>query len=131
MMMNIWTITARLTKENDFQMTAKGNPVCYNSIAIEEGYNDMKKTFFVDLVVLGKQAEYLSTYGVKGQRVGVSGRCIVEDYERKDGTKGKAIKLIANSIELMDKPKPKTDENPFQKDKIITNDSGEKYPWED
>lgn len=123
--MNTWTLVSRLTKDNDFQMTAAGKPVCYNSLAVDEGFGDKKKTFFVDLVVLGQQAEFMSNFAIKGQRVAVTGRCIVEDFERKDGTKGRSVKIIANNIELLDKPGEK-------QSGIVKSDLADmKMPWDD
>lgn len=68
------------------------------SIADTRGKDDQKKTSWYDIVVFGEQAESVVEHINKGDRIIVSGRLQVEDYEKKDGTKGKRVEIVADEI---------------------------------
>ena len=51
-----------------------------------------------DIVVFGDQAEAVVEHIGKGDRIMVAGRLQVEDYEKKDGSKGKRVEIIADAV---------------------------------
>ncbi len=80
--------------------TSAGLAVLRFSLADTRGKDDNKKTSWYDVVVFDKQAEAVAEVIRKGDRIIVVGRFQVEDYEKKDGTKGKSVQLVADEIAL-------------------------------
>lgn len=80
--------------------TNNGLAVLKFSLADTRGKDDNKKTSWYDVVVFDKQAESVAEAIRKGDRIIVVGRFQVEDYEKKDGTKGRRVELVADEIGL-------------------------------
>ena len=80
--------------------TNAGLAVLKFSLADTRGKDDNKKTSWYDVVVFDKQAEAVAEHISKGDRIIVVGRFQVEDYEKKDGTKGRRVELVADEIGL-------------------------------
>ena len=87
--MNKITISGNVCKDIELRMTAgKGTPVATTTIAVNDGYGEKKKTYFIPIVVWGKQGESFANNVVKGQKVWVNGKLVINEYEiDKDGTK--------------------------------------------
>ena len=95
--MNKVTISGNVARDIELRMTAgKGTPVATTSIAVNDGYGENKKTYFVNIVVWGKQAEFFANNVVKGQKVWVNGKLVIRDYEAKDGTKRYVTEVVAD-----------------------------------
>ena len=93
-------ISGNVAKDIELRMTAgKGTPVATTSIAVNDGYGEKKKTYFVNIVVWGKQAEFFANNVVKGQKVWVNGKLTVRDYEAKDGTKRYVTEVVADMFD--------------------------------
>ena len=88
--MNKVTISGNVTKDIELRMTAgKGTPVATTSIAVNDGYGENKKTYFVNIVVWGKQAEFFANNVLKGQKV-----VIIDDLLATGGTVEAIIKMV-------------------------------------
>jgi single stranded DNA-binding protein len=68
------------------------------SVADTYGKDDKKKTTWHNVVAFGSLAENFAASATKGNSVIVSGRYEVEEYTKKDGTKGKSVKVVADEI---------------------------------
>ena len=98
--MNKVTISGNVAKDIELRMTAgKGTPVATTSIAVNDGYGENKKTYFVNIVVWGKQAEFFANNVLKGQKVWVNGKLTIRDYEAKDGTKRYVTEVVADMFD--------------------------------
>ena len=98
--MNKVTISGNVTKDIELRMTAgKGTPVATTSIAVNDGYGENKKTYFVNIVVWGKQAEFFANNVLKGQKVWINGKLVIRDYEAKDGTKRYVTEVVADMFD--------------------------------
>ena len=98
--MNKITISGNVAKDIELRMTAgKGTPVATTSIAVNDGYGENKKTYFVNIVVWGKQAEFFANNVLKGQKVWVNGKLTIRDYEAKDGTKRYVTEVVADMFD--------------------------------
>ena len=98
--MNKITISGNVCKDIELRMTAgKGTPVATTSVAVNDGYGENKKTYFVNIVVWGKQAEFFANNVVKGQKVWVNGKLVIRDYEAKDGTKRYVTEVVADMFD--------------------------------
>ena len=98
--MNKITISGNVCKDIELRMTAgKGTPVATTSVAVNDGYGENKKTYFINIVVWGKQAEFFANNVVKGQKVWVNGKLTIRDYEAKDGTKRYVTEVVADMFD--------------------------------
>ena len=93
-------ISGNVARDIELRMTAgKGTPVATTSIAVNDGYGENKKTYFVNIVVWGKQAEFFANNVLKGQKVWVNGKLTIRDYEAKDGTKRYVTEVVADMFD--------------------------------
>ena len=110
--MNKIVISGRVVKDPELRMTAgKGTPVATTSIAVNDGYGENKKTYFVNIVVWGKQAEFFANNVLKGQKVWVNGKLVIRDYEAKDGTKRYITEVVADMYDGVEWAKNNTSPN--------------------
>ena len=97
--MNNITVIGNVGRQPEgLRYTANGLAMLKFSLADTRGKDDQKKTSWYDVVVFGDQAEGVVELIGKGDRIMVQGRLQVEDYEKKDGTKGKRVEIVANEI---------------------------------
>ena len=93
-------ISGNVARDIELRMTAgKGTPVATTSIAVNDGYGENKKTYFVNIVVWGKQAEFFANNVLKGQKVWVNGKLVIRDYEAKDSTKKYITEVVADMFD--------------------------------
>ena len=93
-------ISGNVARDIELRMTAgKGTPVATTSIAVNDGYGENKKTYFVNIVVWGKQAEFFANNVLKGQKVWVNGKLVIRNYEAKDGTKKYITEVVADMFD--------------------------------
>lgn len=125
--MNKIFLTGRLTKDADLTYTQSGKAIYKNSIAVNDGYGDNKKTYFFDIVSFDKSAELFAESTFKGQSVSLIGKLTKRDYENKSGQKVNVFEIIIESLEwheYKDKPKMKS-VNPFENAQPIELADGE------
>lgn len=105
-------ISGRVVKDPELRMTAgKGTPVATTSIAVNDGYGENKKTYFIPIVVWGKQGESFANNVLKGQKVWVNGKLVIRDYEAKDGTKRYVTEVVADMYDGVEWAKNNTSPN--------------------
>jgi single-strand DNA-binding protein len=127
--MNKVIVRGNLTRDPEMRYTPSGVAVTNFSLAVNEGYGENKKTTFLDVVVWGSKdkpgaAAAVADNLTKGSSVLVSGRLQSRNWEAQDGTKRKAIEIVADSfggVEFLDSKEkrqgnssPSHDENPFE-----------------
>lgn len=98
--MNKWIGTGRVTREWEIRATSSGTTIARNSIAVDSGYGDNKRTDFINLTAFGKTAETLEKYGFKGQKMLIEGRIQTSSYE-KDGVKHYTTDIIIDRSEFL------------------------------
>jgi single-strand DNA-binding protein len=102
--LNSLQIVGNLTRDAELKYTPNGMAVAKLSIAVNRSYKNksdqwVDETSFFDVEAWAKLAERLN--GVqKGQRVLVVGSLKQETWE-KDGDKQSKVKIIADSVELI------------------------------
>ncbi|MDL4874438.1 single-stranded DNA-binding protein [Enterococcus gallinarum] len=85
--------------------TKSGKAVATNTIALDDGWGDNKRSYFIPIVVWEKQAESLANYTNKGSKIAVNGKLTSRSYETQDGQKRTVIEVVANQyggIEFLD-----------------------------
>lgn len=109
--MNHTVVMGNVGRQPDgLRYTSAGLAVLKFSLADTRGKDEQKKTSWYDVVVFDKQAEAVAEHIGKGDRLIVVGRFQVEDYEKKDGTKGRSVQLVADEIAVSVKYR-RTDNN--------------------
>lgn len=106
-MTNEITITGRLGRDAELRFTPQGRPVLNFDLADSKskpdgnnGWVEVRPTMWHRCTVWGALAEMWGNSGllVKSAQVDVTGEISVEEYDRKDGTKGFATKIQVRSI---------------------------------
>lgn len=111
MAINRVCISGNLTRDPELRQTAGGSQVLGVGVAV----NDRRKNQqtgqwedvpnFVDCVVFGNRAEALSAILHKGDKVAIDGRLRYSSWEAKDGTRRSKLEVIAEEVELMQRPR--------------------------
>jgi len=99
----------RLTKDIEIRK-AGDNPVCDFTIAINRFVKDKDHPMsdFIDCVAWNKTAENIEKFFHKGDRIAVSGRVQVDNYEDKDGVKRKSWKVQVADFDFIESKKDHT-----------------------
>lgn len=111
-MLNRIVLTGRLTRDPELRRTLSDTAVASFTLAVADGFKDQQgnpTTSFIDVTVFDKQADNVAKFCRKGSLVGVDGRIHQRRFERKDGTKGSVIEVIANQVTFLE-PKDKEEE---------------------
>lgn len=119
--MNKVQIIGRCTKDPDVRYaSATQMAIAKFNVAVDDGYGEKKKTYFIPVIAFGKTAENCERFLGKGCRVAVEGKIATDSYENQDGRKVYTTDVIADRVEFIDfkdsAPRvdtPKADENPF------------------
>ena len=102
--MNSVNLVGRLTRDMDTRTTASGFTIGKIGLAVNTTKKDGDKFLdyanFFDVTILGKTADSLKPFLVKGKQIGVQGRLEQERWE-KDGSKFSKVVVIAEHIELL------------------------------
>ena len=107
MSLNVCTLIGRLTRDPELRYTPNNVAVCKFGLAVDRDRKNKdgeKETDFFDVLTFNKQAEVINTNLQKGRLVGVNGSVQIRNYE-SNGTKGKAVEVIANNVQFLDYPK--------------------------
>lgn len=104
--MNKVILSGNIVQDLELRRTQAGEAVVSNTIAVRRDFKNASgeyDTDFINFTVWGKQAEYLSTYGSKGDRVELVGRWQVRKYLNKDGAEARANEVVVENIAVFSK----------------------------
>ena len=97
MSINRVTLVGRLTRDVEIKKTASGKSVAEFTLALNRIGSDTSD--FIDCTAWEQRAEYIGTYGKKGEIWGVDGRLETQRYEGRDGNKHQRTKVVAERVE--------------------------------
>ena len=101
-MLNRIIIMGRLGRNPEVRYTQAGTPVASFSLAVDRDYTDQatgaRATDWVDVVAWSARAKFVGQYFRKGQLAVVEGRLQVRDYTGRDGSKRRAVEVVADNI---------------------------------
>lgn len=120
-MLNRIVLTGRLTRDPELRRTLSDTAVASFTLAVDDGFKDQSgnpTTTFIDVTVFDKQGENVAKFCRKGSMVGVDGRIHQRKFERKDGTKGSIIEVIASGVTFLE---PKSKEEAAAEQGYITD----------
>jgi single-strand DNA-binding protein len=99
---NMAIITGNVTRDPELRYTPSGSAVCSFGVAtnhsIKRGEQWENVPTFHNIVVWGKQAEYISNTVKKGVKVSLTGRIDNRQYDAKDGTKKYISEIVADNV---------------------------------
>ena len=114
-MVNRVILVGRLTRDPELRRTTTDTAVAQFTLAVDDRVKDVngnKTTSFITIVVWNNQADNVAKYCRKGDLVAVDGRLRQRSFERRDGSKGSVIEVVADSVQFLE---PK-------KDRLIPNE---------
>ena len=97
-MSNHITIHGNIGQPPELKYTSSQLEVAEFTVADNYGKDDKKKTTWHNVVVFGKLALNIASTFTKGDSVIIAGRLEQEEYTKKDGSKGKSIRVIADEV---------------------------------
>lgn len=109
-MLNRVVVLGRLTKDPELRKSNSDISFATFTIAVDNAAKEAdgtRGTCFLDGRVFGAQAENLVKYTRKGDRVAVDGSLNQRNFIRQDGSKGKSIEVIVDSVTFLE---PKSQE---------------------
>lgn len=96
-MINNVVIMGRLTKDAEERKTSNGKTVCSFCVAVNDDFNK-DKTYYLDIIAWDKKAEFVIKYFRKGSMIAVQGRLATRTWEDKNGSKHKAVEIVADNV---------------------------------
>lgn len=99
--MNKVIIVGNVCNDIELKKTQSGKSVCEFTIAVNESYNGENKAEYIDIQAWEKNAENLSKYVTKGNKLLVEGKIRSNTYENKKGDKVKRTVVLANNFEFL------------------------------
>lgn len=100
-------LLGRLTKDPEKRVTQSGLSTCSFTLAVDRKYrkdSDQEQTAdFIQCVAWRQSADYLCSYGHKGDQAGVTGRIQTRNYDDKDGRKIYVTEVVCDTLQLQNK----------------------------
>lgn len=125
-MLNRIVLAGRLTRDPELRRTGSDVPVSSFTIAIDDrfkGPDGQKTTTFIGVTVWNNQAENVAKYCRKGSLVAVDGRIRQRNFERRDGSKGSVIEVIADSVTFLEPKSDRPEDQGYIVDETPVDDS--------
>ena len=100
-MLNTVILMGRMTADAELRTTTSGTSVTQFTMAVDRDYvksGEERQTDFINVVVWGKTADFVTTYFHKGDMIAVVGSIQVRNYEDKNGNKRYATEVIADKV---------------------------------
>lgn len=94
------TIAGNVGRDPELRFSQSGMAICNFSVAVTHKRGDDESTSWVDVVCFKEHAENVAESVKKGTRVIVTGRLQVREFEKRDGTPGKAVEVVADEVGL-------------------------------
>ena len=119
-MVNRVVLVGRLVKDPELRKTVSDISFATFTLAVDNRMREAdgtRGTIFIDCRVYREQAENLVKSTRKGSKVAVDGSLNQRNFERRDGTKGKAIEIIVDSVTFLD-PNPNRENNTVDEPKF-------------
>lgn len=99
--MNNINLIGRLTQDPELKQTQNGKAVVKFSIAVNRIKKD--EADFINCEAWEKQAELIAQYCRKGDRIGITGRLCIDNYEKEGERKSYTKVLVSQADFISDK----------------------------
>ena len=98
-------LRGNLTRDPEKRFLPSGSPVVSFGFAVNRRYRSgeewKEETCFVDVVVYGRQSEWVMENCTKGSPILVDGRLSFRSWEAKDGSRRSKHEVVANNIHFI------------------------------
>ena len=102
--MNNGCYIGRLTRDIELRRTNSGKAVCSFTLAVDRPrVKDI--TDFIDFVVYGQGAEYLSKYASKGAKISATGSLTSRKWDDRNGNKRTSWEISCDNVTIEDSKK--------------------------
>lgn len=103
-MLNRVTLVGRLTRDPELRRTQSGVAVTNFTLAVDNRFsrNQERTASFFNVVCWNQTAENVAKFMKKGSLVGVDGRLEQRTFDRRDGSKGQVIEVIADQVVFLE-----------------------------
>lgn len=121
--MNRVEMTGRIATEIDLRKTQSNKSVTEFSLAVETGKKDQagnRIAEFFRVVAWEASAEFLANYAGKGALIAVEGRVKADSYTDQYNQKRTKVYILAEHVEILNRPKPKPQSNDYQQKLDLT-----------
>ena len=112
--MNSINLIGNICNDLELKSTNNGKYVCSFNLAVKRPFSK-ETTDFLPIVCWEKQAETVSKFCHKGDRIAITGTLTSRKYQDKDGNNRTAFDIIAHSVMFLEKKKedkPNVDVDP-------------------
>lgn len=101
---NSVVLIGRLTRDAELRYSNSGTAICKfsiaNSYSRKQGDSWQEETNFFDAVLMGRRAEALHKYLVKGKQIGIQGE-LRQDRWEQDGQRRSRVEIFVNDLNLL------------------------------
>ena len=104
-MVNRVVLVGRLVKDPELRKTNSDISFATFTLAVDNRVREAdgtRGTIFIDCRVFRDQADSLVKNTRKGSKIAVDGSLNQRNFERRDGTKGKVIEILVDSVTFLD-----------------------------
>ena len=109
--MNRVDLVGRLTKDPELRyIPGSGTPVATFTIAINRDFvkkDGTRDADFIPVEIIGKRAEAVANWLVKGRLAAITGQIRVDNYQTKEGERRTFTKVAAEQVEFLERDKNK------------------------
>ena len=119
-MVNRVVLAGRLVKDPELRKTNSDISFATFTLAVDNRVKEAdgtRGTIFIDCRVFRDQADSLVKNTRKGSKIAVDGSLNQRNFERRDGTKGKVIEIVVDSVTFLD-PNPNREQNTVEEPKF-------------
>ena len=119
-MVNRVVLVGRLVKDPELRKTNSDISFATFTLAVDNRVKEAdgtRGTIFIDCRIFRDQADSLVKNTRKGSKIAVDGSLNQRNFTRQDGTKGKNIEIICDSVTFLD-PNPNRDNNAVETPKF-------------
>ena len=119
-MVNRVVLVGRLAKDPELRKTNSDISFATFTLAVDNRVKESdgtRGTIFIDCRVFRDQADSLVKNTRKGSKIAIDGSLNQRNFERRDGTKGKAIEIVVDSVTFLE-PNPNRENNAVEEPKF-------------
>lgn len=115
MNVNQHTVSGRLARDRQYFAAGEKAAAVLFTMIVNSGVNDKEgneATYSIDVRLMGKTAERLEKYLMKGKEVLITGRPTLSSYKREDGSVTPKMEMTVFDLTLGNDPKTKSESDP-------------------
>ena len=100
--MNKVLLTGRITKDPEIRYTSNGLANLLFTLAVDSRQSDAngnRQAYFISCVAWGQQADFMSRYVKKGNKLGITGRIQSRSYQDQAGQTHYVTEVVVEEVE--------------------------------